>query len=73
MHRPSSASRVYWAMTHVMARRLTGAPHLARSTGGEYMNVLLPKNIEGTRAKLKRLVKLGILSAVRLACRRLDE
>lgn len=25
-HRPaSSASRVYWAMTHVMARRLTGA------------------------------------------------
>lgn len=24
-HRPSSASRVYWAMTHVMTRRLTGA------------------------------------------------
>jgi hypothetical protein len=25
-HRPSSsASRVYWAMTHVMARHLTGA------------------------------------------------
>lgn len=25
-HRPaSSVSRVYWAMTHVMARRLTGA------------------------------------------------
>ncbi|GGV87341.1 DDE transposase [Streptomyces griseoloalbus] len=24
-HRPSSASRVYWAMTHIMTRRLTGA------------------------------------------------
>jgi hypothetical protein len=25
---------------------------------------LLPKNIEGTRAKVKRLVKLGVLSEV---------
>ncbi|MGW3661399.1 hypothetical protein ACWD6R_39855 [Streptomyces sp. NPDC005151] len=25
---------------------------------------LLPKNIEGTRAKLKRLVKLGILTEI---------
>ncbi|MFV0131687.1 hypothetical protein ACLGIH_00015 [Streptomyces sp. HMX87] len=27
-------------------------------------HVLLPKNIEGTRAKLKRLVKLGILTEI---------
>ncbi|MGW2562298.1 hypothetical protein ACWCXB_24175 [Streptomyces sp. NPDC001514] len=40
-HRPSSsASRVYWAMSHVMIRRLTGAniPHLARRDG-EHMNI----------------------------------
>ncbi|WP_162793357.1 MULTISPECIES: hypothetical protein [Streptomyces] len=32
------------------------------TSGEAFDHELLPKNIEGTRAKLKRLVKLGILT-----------
>ncbi|MEU7607602.1 hypothetical protein [Streptomyces sp. NPDC041003] len=40
----------------------TTAPLRARDVCEALDHELLPKNIEGTRAKLKRLVKLGILT-----------
>ncbi|MFV0131699.1 hypothetical protein ACLGIH_00765 [Streptomyces sp. HMX87] len=39
-------------------------PMRARDVCEALDHVLLPKNIEGTRAKLKRLVKLGILTEI---------
>ncbi|WP_329344038.1 hypothetical protein [Streptomyces sp. NBC_00663] len=38
------------------------APLRAKDVCEALGHVLLPKNVEGTRAKLKRLVKLGILT-----------
>ncbi|MEV6247182.1 hypothetical protein AB0M38_13385 [Streptomyces sp. NPDC051742] len=38
------------------------SPLRARDVCEALDHELLPKNIEGTRAKLKRLVKLGILT-----------
>ncbi|MBO3682127.1 hypothetical protein [Streptomyces sp. NEAU-YJ-81] len=40
------------------------APLQARDVCETLDSELLPKNIEGTRAKLKRLVKLGILTEI---------
>ncbi|WP_371664736.1 hypothetical protein [Streptomyces sp. NBC_00280] len=39
-------------------------PFRARDVCQALNHELLPKNIEGTRAKLKRLVKLGILTEI---------
>ncbi|TXS75732.1 hypothetical protein EAO76_13585 [Streptomyces sp. sk2.1] len=49
---------------HIIAQRFTNRPLRGRGVCRALGHELLPKNVEGTRTKLKRLAKLDILTEV---------